>query len=145
MMLNETCDIISRIISIINQKSTLCTNKIVVICFCPNYVNFLHENVNFYIFYQGVTALPCPILSQGAYGSARIFLQCSLKNILNALSKSQKYIKTIINRDLIPCKNCKFLVFVKLFIIRFQITKTQQAIANLYHENFLTLQNFSTV
>lgn len=50
IMLNETCDIISRIISIINQKSTLCTNKILVICFCPNQVNVLHENVNFYIF-----------------------------------------------------------------------------------------------
>ena len=42
---------IFEIISIIIQKNTLCTNKFCVIYFCPNCVNFLTENANFFILF----------------------------------------------------------------------------------------------
>ena len=41
---------ISGIISIIIQKNTICTNKIRVIHFCPNFVFFLPENVHSFYF-----------------------------------------------------------------------------------------------
>ena len=55
---------ISGIISIIFQKNKLCTNKIRVIYFCPNCVNFLPEKVHFLIFFfffgGGRRLTPCP-------------------------------------------------------------------------------------
>ena len=61
---------ISRVISIIIQKNTLCTSKIRVIYFCPNCVSVLSENVTFlfiliylfiYLFFGGRGAeLPPP-------------------------------------------------------------------------------------
>ena len=46
-----------RIISIIFQKNKLCANKIRVIYFCSNCVNFLTENFHFFII-GGTTAPP---------------------------------------------------------------------------------------
>ena len=50
---------ISRVISIIILKNTLCTNKSRVIYFCPNGVNFLPENVHFF-YCWGVDCPPAP-------------------------------------------------------------------------------------
>ena len=61
---NPICEIcfilfISGVISIIVQKNTLCTSKIRVIYFCRNCVNFLPENIYFFLFF-GVHLLPTP-------------------------------------------------------------------------------------
>ena len=40
---------ISGVINIIIQKNTLCTSKVLLIYFCPNCVNFLPENVQFFL------------------------------------------------------------------------------------------------
>ena len=44
---------ISGVRSIIFQKNKLCTNKICLIYFCPNCVNFLPENVHFFGVFLG--------------------------------------------------------------------------------------------
>ena len=49
--------VISGVISIIIQKNTSCTNKIRVIYFCPNCVNFLPENVYLFIFWWFIPRL----------------------------------------------------------------------------------------
>ena len=46
------------ITSIIIQKKTLCQNKIRVIYFCPNCVNFLREKAHFFYFSGGDGSLP---------------------------------------------------------------------------------------
>ena len=48
------------VISIIIQKNKLCANKIRVIYFCPNCVNFLPENFLFFLFLGGRLPSPAP-------------------------------------------------------------------------------------
>ena len=55
--------LISGVISIIFQKNTLCTNKIRMIYFCTNFVNFLAENVFLFLiffFWGGGGGGDCP-------------------------------------------------------------------------------------
>ena len=55
--------LISGVISIIFQKNTLCTNKIRMIYFCTNFVNFLAENVFLFLiffFWGGEVGGDCP-------------------------------------------------------------------------------------
>ena len=72
---------ISRVISIIIQKNTLCTSKIRVIYFCPNCVSVPSENVIFlfifiylFIYLLGGGEGDCPLLppSSYAYGEGKL-------------------------------------------------------------------------